>query len=232
MPPENTKKYSPPYISPRSFYHLVERLQENVPGRIDRSYLDTMFSGSASTQIMAAMRFMNLIDTGNKPTHHLRLLVDSREEERTKRLKDLCNNAYGIVFTNGSVDPQTATYAQLEELFQYHYGVDGDVRRKCIKFFTSLASDAGIPLSPHITSKVRTVPVNNVPRTPAKKVIPKSSELIEMPQTQKIPENNPLLDKLLDKFPGWDASWTDDQKAKWLDGFNLFMQKIYPDIKK
>jgi hypothetical protein len=103
MPPENTKKYSPPYISPRSFYHLIERLQENIPGRIDRSYLDTMFSGSASTQIMAAMRFMNLIDTGNKPTHHLRLLVDSREEERTKRLKDLCNSAYGIVFTNGSV---------------------------------------------------------------------------------------------------------------------------------
>jgi hypothetical protein len=110
--------------------------------------------------------------------------------------------------------------------------VDGDVRRKCIKFFTSLASDAGIPLSPHITSKVRSIPVNSIPRNLAKKGIPKIAEVVEIPQTGKIPESNPLLDKLLDKFPGWDATWTDEQKIKWLDGFNLFMQKIYPDMKK
>ncbi|MDD5190161.1 MAG: DUF5343 domain-containing protein [Dehalococcoidales bacterium] len=233
MPPENTKKYNPPYISPRSFYHLLERLQENIPGRIDRSYLDTMFSGSASTQVMAAMRFMNLVDMNNKPTHHLRLLVDSREEERTKRLKDLCNNSYTVVFTNGSVDPQTATYAQLEELFQYQYGVDGDVRRKCIKFFTSIATDAGIPLSSYITNKVRTSHANNVPRAPVKKVVVKPVKPSpEVPLMEKVPENNPLLAQLLAKFPAWEPSWTDEQKSKWLEGFNQFMQKIYPELKK
>ena len=232
MSPENQKRYSPPYISHRSFYHLIEQLQQDMPGRIDRSYLDTMFSGSASTQIMAAMRFLNLADANNRPTHHLRLLVDAQGDERNKRLKDLCFNCYGIIINNGSVDLQTATFAQLEELFHDHFGVEADVRRKCIKFFTSVATDAGIPLSPHITNKVRKSHNNNGQRTNTKKVSVKNSKPLEIPQTTKVPETNPLLDKLLDKFPGWDHNWTDDQKAKWLDGFNMFMQKIYTEPKK
>ena len=232
MSPESPRKYSPPYISSRSFYHLLELLQENVPGRIDRSYLDTMFSGSASTQVMAAMRFLNLVDDGNKPTHHLRLLVDSRGDERTKRLKDVCTNSFGIVFNNNSLDLQTATYAQLEELFQVHFGVDGDVRRKCIKFFTSLATDAGISLSPHITKKVRTSHSNSTARAPVKRVAPKSSRTEEIPKVAEIPETTQLLEKLLKKFPDFDVAWTAEQKAMWLEGFNMFMRNIYPELKK
>jgi hypothetical protein len=227
MPLENGKKYNPPYISPRTFYNLLEKLQENVPGRVDRSYLDTKFSGGLSTQLMAAMRFLNLIDNINKPTHHLRLLVDSKDDERKKRLRDLCNSAYGIIFTNGSVDPRTATYAQIEEVFELHFGVDGDVRRKCIKFFVSLATDAGITLSPHITGKIRTNAGTSVSH-PIKKTVVKTSEPPPVPETEKTPENNPLLKSLLEKFPNWDPNWTDEQKSKWLDGFNQFVKKIYP----
>lgn len=230
MSSENSRKYSPPYISPRSFYHLIERLQENIPGRIDRSYLDTMFSGSSSTQVMAAMRFLTLIDAGNKPTHPLRLLVDSRGEERVKRLKDVCNSAFAPVFNSGSVDLRTATFAQFEELFHDQFGVDGDVRRKCIKFFTTLASDAGIELSPHITKKVRTTS-STATRAPVKKASSRSSRIDEIPQAGKVPEHTELLDKLLGKFPDFDFSWTQEQKAAWLESFNIFMQKIYPELR-
>ncbi len=233
MPLENSKKYNPPYISPRSFYNLLDKLQlDTIPGRVDRSYLDKHFSGAASTQIMAALRFMNLIDSKNVPTHHLRLLVVAIDEERKKRLRDLCTSCYSTIFTNSAIDLQTATYLQLEEAFQSQYGIDGDVRRKCIKFFTSLATDAGIPLSNHITDKVRTTPVNTPPRSTTKKIVPKSSAPAEIPSSVKTAEQNQLLDKLLDKFPGFDPAWNDDQKARWLEGFNLFMKNIYPELKK
>lgn len=55
----------------------------------------------------------------------------------------------------------------------------------------------------------------------------------EIPQqTFKVPEQAELLDKLLDKFPDYDMAWNDTQKTKWLEGFILFMQKIYLDNKK
>ena len=232
MPLENSKKYTPPYISPRSFYNLLVKLQlDAIPGRVDRSYLDKHFSGAASTQIMAALRFMNLIDSKNVPTHHLRLLVVAVDEERKKRLKDLCGNCYSTIFTDTGLDLQTATYLQLEETFHSHYGIDGDVRRKCIKFFTSLATDAGIPLSKYITEKVRNTPVNTLPRVTVKKIVPKNSVPAEIPPPVKTLEPNQLAEKLLVKFTSFPPDWNDDQKARWLEGFNFFMKHIYPELK-
>jgi len=226
--PENARKGTPPYISPTTFRHLLEQLQKNPTDRIDRSYLDELHSGSTSAQIMSALRYLNLIDSINKPTHHLKLLVGCPEEERPKRLKDLATSAYGFVF-GGTADVQTATYGQLEELFSNNSGVDGDVRRKCIKFFTSLAQDAGITLSPHITKRVRAGRGSTSSRTTAKKVSSRTSRIVEIAALPvKVPENTELLDKLLNKFPDFDPAWSDEQKMKWLEGFTLFMLRIYP----
>lgn len=230
---ENTKRGTPPYISPSTFRHLVEQLQKNLPDRIDRSYLDELHSGSTSTQIMSALRYLNLADSINKPTHHLKLLVASSGEERVKRLKDIANNSYSFVFNNGTVDLKTATYAQLEELFHDNSGVDGDVRRKCIKFFTSLCHDADVPLSPHVTKKVRMSGNSQPARISVRKTSSKSTKTTEVPQgVLKIPEHMELLSKLLDKFPEYETEWTESQKTKWLDGFIQFIQKIYPEAKQ
>ncbi|MDO9333779.1 MAG: DUF5343 domain-containing protein [Dehalococcoidales bacterium] len=233
MSAENSRRGTPPYISPTTFHHLIEQLQKNLPDRIDRSYLDELHSGSTSTQIMSALRYLNLADSLNKPTHHLKLLIASSGEERTKRFKDIANSAYSFILNNGSVDLQTATYAQLEELFHDHCGVDGDVRRKCIKFFTSLSQDADIPLSPHVTKKVRMARGNNTTRLPARKTSSRNAKTMEVPQQiLKVPEHTELLGKLLDKFPDYEIEWTNEQKTKWLEGFIQFMQKIYPDNRK
>ncbi|HEX9897554.1 MAG TPA: DUF5343 domain-containing protein [Dehalococcoidales bacterium] len=233
MSMENSKRGTPPYISPSTFRHLIEQFQKNLPDRIDRSYLDELHSGSTSAQIMSALRYLNLADSLNKPTHHLKLLIASSGEERVKRLKDVANSAYSFVLNNGSVDLQTATYAQLEELFHDHSGVDGDVRRKCIKFFTSLSHDAEIPLSPHITKRVRMARGIQTTRPTIRKTSSRNIKEKEIPQqTFKVPEQAELLDKLLDKFPDYDMAWNDTQKTKWLEGFILFMQKIYLDNKK
>ena len=233
MSAENAKRGTPPYISPSTFRHLVEQLQKNLPDRIDRSYLDELHSGSTSTQIMSALRYLSLADTLNKPTHHLKLLLASTGDERIKRLKDIANNSYSFIFNDSSVDLKTATYSQLEELFHDNSGVDGDVRRKCIKFFTSLCHDADVPLSPHVTKRVRMSRSSQPARTTVRKSGSKSNKILEVPQLQwQVPEHMELLNKLLDKFPDYETEWTELQKSRWLDGFLQFMQKIYPETKK
>jgi hypothetical protein len=233
MSVENAKRGTPPYISPSTFRHLIEQLQKNLPDRLDRSYLDELHSGSTSTQIMSALRYLSLADTLNKPTHHLKLLLAASADEHVKRLRDMANNSYGFIFNDGSVDLKTATYSQLEELFHSNSGVDGDVRRKCIKFFTSLCHDADIPLSPHVTKKVRMARSNAPTRISTRKAVTKSSKTPEVPQlTVQVPQHMELLSRLLDKFPAYEMEWTELQKTKWLDGFLQFMQRLYPEMKK
>ena len=62
MVTDRNKKRSPPYVSYRSFLTLLEELQRGVPAVIDRSYWGDKFSGSTGTQLMSALRFLNLVD--------------------------------------------------------------------------------------------------------------------------------------------------------------------------
>lgn len=234
MPLESTRKYNPPYISPLSFRRLLETLQKNMPGRFDRSFLDTMYSGSAGIQVMAALRFMNLADANNQPTPRLRQLVGAQGEEHQRKLRDICTTSYSAIFADIQFNLLTATPQQLEEKFTECYRVDGDVRRKCIKFFTSLAADSGIRLSDFITQKVRTSAPRGNARSAVKKPAPKAikpaaTEAVKMPPP---PADQSLLDKLLGKFPDFDHNWSAEEKKQWLEAFMLFMQKIYPDEKQ
>jgi len=232
MPLESTRKYNPPYISPLSFRRLIESLQKNMPGRFDRSFLDTMYSGSAGIQVMAALRFMNLVDANNVPTPRLRQLVGAQGEEYQRKLREICTTSYSAIFSDLQFNLLTATPQQLEEKFTECYRVDGDVRRKCIKFFTSLAADSGIRLSDFITQKVRTSAPRGVARNVVKKPLPKTDKTAEPVKAPSPPPDISLLDKLLGKFPDFDHKWPAEEKKQWLEAFMLFMQKIYDEEKK
>jgi hypothetical protein len=229
MPAENSRKGTPPYISPITFRNLLTELQRNMPDRIDRSYLNTLHSGSTSTQVMSAIRYLNLVDGYDKPTHHLKLLVAAASpEEKVKRLRDIAQVSYAFLLNNPAVDAQAATYSQLEEMFKDFCGVEGDVRRKCIKFFTSLAGDAGISLSPHVAKKIRMARGSAVSKPSSKKVNSKNIKIMEIPQQlEPVPQYNLLLDKLLGKFPDMDVTWSNEMKQLWLESFNQFMIRAY-----
>ena len=59
MTSEKGRKHLPPYVSYRTFYNFIERLQQHMPSRIDRSYWGELLSGSNGTQLMAALRFLS-----------------------------------------------------------------------------------------------------------------------------------------------------------------------------
>lgn len=233
MTTDTSRRRLPPYISYRTFENFIGRLQQQVPSRIDRSYWGETLSGSTGTQLMAALRFLNLIDSNGKPTNQLKLLATSRGDQRTEALKEVTWDAYEFVLRS-SLDIQNATYAQLEEVFHDNFQLTADVGRKCIKFFISLASSAGTALSPFVTKRVRfthsgtgTSNVKNVQR----KLVPRVARNLIVPMAldgvNAEPVERSVHSILLAKFPAFDPAWNDELKSKWFTAYDELLKR-YP----
>jgi hypothetical protein len=222
---DRNKKRSPPYVSYRSFLTLLEELKRGLPARIDRSYWGDKFSGSTGTQLMSALRFLNLVDPNGVPTNSLKDLVGARGMPRAEVMRKISHESFAFL-TSNSFESETATYAQLEEVFNEVYQVDRDVARKCIKFFIEIANDAGIPLSPFITKKskssrqapvVEKIPKKNGIRTNQNLLIPQNPELVPHPMSWK--------ELLLTKFPSFDPTWPNDVQLKWFEAFDELLKR-------
>ncbi|MDO8688137.1 MAG: DUF5343 domain-containing protein [Dehalococcoidales bacterium] len=240
MVKESGRKLPPPYISYRTFQNFLERLQQGVPARIDQSYWSERLSFSNGYQLMSALRFMGLIDAKDAPTSRLRLLAQASGAQRAEAMKQVTSVAFSFVLQE-SFDSQSATYAQLEEVFST-FELTAGVRRKCIKFFVELASDAGIPLSSFITKRLRlarsstgtkptikkrgTKPIGSARNGTGTKAVTKRSgttpmrNLIVPLPIEKVPIEMSWDNTLLTKFPTFDPSWSNELKLGWLQVFD------------
>jgi hypothetical protein len=239
MTMEKGRKHLPPYVSYRTFHNFVDRLQQQgTPQRIDRSFWSGILSGSTGPQLMAAMRFLNLVDANGKPTEPLKLLVSAEGERRIQLTRSIATEAFSFVLKS-NMDLANATYAQLEECFYNTFNLADDVRRKCVKFFIAMAGDAGMPISPHIIKHTRLDHNGSATKSSSKKVVPNTTQYPLMPQSKSVPqgkkipqgmehlpENNALLTMLIDKFPDFDPSWNDELKLKWIATFDVLFNKI------
>lgn len=222
---ERSRKRLPPYISYRTFQNFLDGLQQGIPARIDRSYWGDRLSGSTGIQLMAALRFLGLVDANGIPTDRLKQLVSARGDKRAELLREITLEAFGFLQLS-SFDLQTATFAQLQEVFHYTFQITGDVSRKCIKFFIGLASDAEIPLSPFITKRFRLTQGSAGTRTTTKKTSIRTNRNLIVPQeAEKIPEQMPWDKMLLTKFPTFDPTWSDEIKLKWFDAFDELLKR-------
>jgi hypothetical protein len=232
MTTDNGRKHLPPYVSYRTFRNFIDRLQQQkIPQRIDRSYWGDILSGSTGTQLMAALRFLKLIDTNGRPTERLNTLVPTRGDQRSQLLRNIASEAFGFVLKS-NLDLESATYSQLVEAFQNAFQVTDDVSRKCVKFFISLVGDAGMPISPYITRRTRSAHAGSGSRTAARKAVPRTNRNAVVPQGTAVPNvmedtanSSSLLIKLIDKFPNFDPSWNDDLKLKWITTFDELFKK-------
>lgn len=217
------KKMPPPYVSYRTFWNFLEGLQQVMPARIDRSYWGSRLSGSNGSQIVAALRFLDLTDISGFPTTKLRQLVGSRGTERTGIIRGLVREAYSFL-AQDAPDPQTATYAQLEESFRDHFQLASDVARKSIKFYICLATAGGVKLSPFVTNKTRNSHGGTSKKSGRKQADKKPRT--EIPQDTTANNSGKMLDKLLlEKFPSLDPNWPDDLKNKWFLAFNELLKR-------
>jgi hypothetical protein len=212
------RRHLPPYVSYRTFQNFTDGLKQRMPARIDRSYWSDRLSGSTGTQLMAALRFLRLIDAGGIPTDQLRRLVSAKGNQRTELLREITYEAFDFAL-KGSFEPQTATYAQLQEIFHGTFQLTGDVSRKCIKFFVALANDAEIPLSPFITKRLRTTHTSAGTKVVAKGISARTD------RKSKNPDRMSWEGMLLTKFPTFDPSWSDEVKLKWFEAFDELLKR-------
>jgi len=219
MANDTSRKRLPPYVSYRTFLNFLDGLQQQVPARIDRSYWGERLSGSTGTQLMAALRFLSLIDDDGSPAERLKSLVSANGEQRRELFREITSEAFGFVLQD-SFEPQSATYAQLQERFNNTFQLTAGVGRKCLKFFIALASDAGISLSPFITKRFRSAQTSKGMKTTNKRTSIRTDRNLTIPHhTEEIP------DGLLAKFPIFDPSWSDEVKLKWFEAFDKLLMR-------
>ena len=151
---EKGRKHLPPYVSYRTFHNFMQQLQQRMPSRIDRSYWGDILSGSTGTQLMAARAFLTWWMPTVSPWSALRRSSSARGDQRTQLLHEIASEAFDFVLKS-SLDLESATYSQLQEVFHNTFQLTDDVSRKCVKFFIAMANDAGMTISPFITKRTR-----------------------------------------------------------------------------
>ena len=220
-----SRKPLPPYVSYRTFRNFVDGLQLGIPTRIDRSYWGERYSGSNGTQLMTALRFLGLIDGNSTPMTRLTELVSAKGSQRSDILKQISYGAFDFL-VDGSLEPQVATYAQLEKAFYNSYNVTGDVARKCIKFFIDLESDAGVPLSPFMVKKSKTIRASSGRKRTNARGLDRTNRNIAISSTARpVPVQITWHEMVLAKFPTFDPSWSDDVKLKWFEAFDRLLKR-------
>ncbi len=231
---DNSRRRLPPYISYRSFWNFIDRLKEGIPARIDRSYLSDRFAGSTGTQLMSALRFLDLMEDDGAPTTRLRLLVSAKDANRKEALKQVSSESFDFLL-QGNFDLQTSTYSQLKEAFHNTFELTDDVCRKCIKFFISLASDAEMDLSPFITQRLKSTHATGTTKRITKTGIKKSADRGNSGTNQNsvIPQPSEEIPAgLLAKFPTFDPAWSDEVKLSWFKAFDELLRRNSPTNEK
>lgn len=141
----------PPYIPFKTIDGFIKKLNETaIPERVDLSLLRT-YSGSTARQIIAALKYLGLIDENQQTTDNLRRLVKAYGTDGWQAtLGEIMSQGFDGVVSGLNLD--TATPSQLSERFKLA-GADGQVQQKCIAFYVGAMKAAGVTISPHIISR-------------------------------------------------------------------------------
>jgi hypothetical protein len=197
----------PPYLSFRTFSGFIEGLRKSVPNRVDRSVMPS-FSGSNQSQILATLRYLELISPKGVPTEKLSGLVESEGIKFRKNLREVLVRSYPFLFKG--FDLQRATIDELTERFT-EAGAMGDTVRKCVSFFLAAAKRAELEISPFMLNRRRA-------RRPIAGSRARKAEDVGSPEAG--PNSRAWQELALSKLPEFDPTWSLEVKSKWFDAFN------------
>jgi hypothetical protein len=151
MPQDHASPPAPaPYVPFRTFLAALDSFQRALPSQIDRS-LWPSYSGAIRGQLLAAFRFLGLIDDGHCPTAPLREMA-ARPETRRPALRAAIEQHYQPLM---ALELTRSSPRQFEEAVRSLYGLGVATHRKAVSFFLQAAQYAGIPLSPLLKAKTR-----------------------------------------------------------------------------
>ncbi len=150
--PAPTKKLSPPYATYSSFLRLFTKLQTSgIPSRIDPSVFGKA-SGSETYSVIAALKFLKLIDDEGIPSSLFTDFVNASEQDRKDLMAKIIKAGYPSLF-NGSIDISKATAGQFDSHIRDEFEVNGSTVDKIAAFFLAAAKTAEIKLSTQIAER-------------------------------------------------------------------------------
>ncbi|MEE9198620.1 MAG: DUF5343 domain-containing protein [Dehalococcoidia bacterium] len=219
----------PPYAPHSAWRRLIDGLRASVPKRVDQSYFGKYrFDQSTRSMLLNALRFLGMVDRDGYATEELKTLVKRQGEEYSRGLRVLVQRSYGPLLAD--TDLTTATPDLLRERFRAE-GARGDVARKCASFLVALASDAGIPLSPHIRRRRRQPRGQSIAqgarRSPGASAV-KRPAVAGRPSRSAIPEGSrsSLAALVADKFPNFDPEWDRETVERWRESFRQLLETV------
>ena len=172
---------------------------------------------------MTALKVLGLIDTTGRPQRELERLVSAEGRERREALRDMLRRSYGPVF---ELDLKRATRAQFHEAFR-RFGAREGVLAKCEAFFIQAARDAGIELSQYITAGRHGDRRSSAPRASrASGHTERTPPAGEGAATGQAHPSLALSQRILEKYPDFDPSWSPEVQASWLNG----MTRLYEGL--
>ena len=232
MTPQEQTPAIPPYVPYRTFQTFLEfLLEEGIPGRIDKTVWGPRFSGSSGTQLMTALKVLELVDSEAHPDDKLDRLVHAEGEERRALLRDILEGFYIPVF---ELDLSRASKGQFRDAFR-RFGTKEGVLTKCEAFFIRAAQAAGIKLSQRILAgrhgAGRLRNSGTSVRSRAVVAQPVSTEKNERavdvePASQELSKQLELADRILAKYPDFDPAWDPSVQTRWLEG----MTRLYEGL--
>lgn len=213
---------TPPYTSFASFKNYLDHLSgKPLPSRIDKTVMSHL-NHSTQQALMASLRHLGLVGEGDAPTSDLELLLDATGDDRKELFQSMIKAAYPY-FWDGSIDLARATSGEFSERMREATGAQGTTIDKASGFFFGLAAEAGIELSPHLSSR-KAGSSSSAKRSRSKK---KGAKAVEPPPPPPVTPaaggSGSMSDRLLEKFPTFDPSWPDEIKTQWFAGFERLM---------
>jgi hypothetical protein len=148
-----TKKPSAPYIAWRTFTSFIGNIHGKVPLQVDPSILRNL-SGTARSQLISALKSLDLIDDDGIVQDSLKKLADAFNTPQWKSvLGEFLTKAYSRII--GNLDITAATPAMLRERFRSNGNVEGGTVDLALRFYLSGLKEAEIPFSEHFAFRQR-----------------------------------------------------------------------------
>lgn len=203
----------PVYVSFEAFKKALDWLkQDGLPQRFDESvWRRQVGSASYSAQMMAAFRFLGLVDSNQAPTETLEQLVFG-SKSRPAILADVLRQQYPPLF---QLDLESATPRQVEDALA-SLGVHGHTLRKAITFFVHACDFAEIHLSAFLTKPSRGSGTRKTSSSP------------EAGPATESGSRSDAVDALLDRLRRDGPTWTRSQRDLWFSALSAVVDLSYP----
>lgn len=151
MANDQQAKLLPPYLPYKTLMSSLENLAQGIPPKLDRSIWKNQ-PGTVQSQILSAYKFLGLMNDTNEPTEVLRFLVDHRSSP-APTMKKIIEDKYEVILEKHPLNMMTTT--MLSHEFEAAFQVDGETKKKGIRFLLQAAKANGLVLSKFLLDQTR-----------------------------------------------------------------------------